>query len=220
MIKTLPVFLFLIFYLRSNIEKNKLFQIFFFSFYFITIYLSGERTSLALTMIFIALVIFFIKPLKKIFIYSLILLIFFISLTSFNKFGKIDIFNRIVKLSFNQITNYLFIEGESIIISKDKLIESNTTLKENLKLFTGEHQGHYQLALNLFDQNPILGVGPKGFRFHCRKIDFYSEIGICSTHPHNTAIQILAETGFIGFSLYVIFLFFLMFKIFVFRKKI
>ena len=67
LIKTLPIFLWLIIYLRFDIEKNKLFLIFFFSFFLITIYLSGERTSFALMMIFTFLIIFFVKSLKKIF---------------------------------------------------------------------------------------------------------------------------------------------------------
>ena len=62
-------------------------------------------------------------------------------------------------------------------------------------------------------------MGAKGFRFHCRKINYYSEIGICSTHPHNTAIQLLSETGFLGFLFYVIFLFFIIFNFFRFLKK-
>ena len=219
LIKTLPIFLWLIIYLRFDIEKNKLFLIFFFSFFLITIYLSGERTSFALMMIFTFLIIFFVKSLKKIFSYSLITLIFFISLTSFNKFGKSEIFNRIVKKSFNQITNNLFLEGNNVVLTQEKLKESKPKIKKNLKLFSEEHQGHYQLALNLFSQNPLVGVGSKGFRFHCRKINYDSKIGICSTHPHNTAIQILSETGLIGFSFYISFIFFLIFNLLKFWKK-
>ena len=219
LIKTLPIFLWLIIYSRFDIEKNKLFLIFFFSFFLMTIYLSGERSSFALMIIFTLLIIFFIKSLKKIFFYSLITLIFFISLTSFNKFGKSEIFNRIVKKSFNQITNNLFLEGDNMILTQEKLRELKPKIKKNLKLFSEEHQGHYQLALNLFSQNPLVGVGSKGFRFHCRKINYDSKIGICSTHPHNTAIQILSETGLIGFSFYITFVFFLIFNLFKFWKK-
>ena len=42
-------------------------------------------------------------------------------------------------------------------------------------------------------KNKIFGVGPKGFRFHCRKVDYNPKIGICSTHPHNISIQSFSE---------------------------
>ena len=42
---------------------------------------------------------------------------------------------------------------------------------------------------------------------------------MCSTHPHNTMMQILAETGFLGFIFYLIGFFFIFLKIFQFRKK-
>ena len=219
LIKTLPLLLWLTFYFKFDLKKNKLFLIFFFSFFLITIYLSGGRTSFALMMISIILIIFFIKPLKKIFLYSLIGLIFFISLTSLNVFGKSVIFERMVKKSFNQITNNLFLDGDNMVFTQEKLSDSKKKITKNLKLFSEEHQGHYQLAMNLFFQNPAVGVGPKGFRSHCRKINYNSEIGICSTHPHNTAIQILSETGFIGFLFYITFLFFIFFNLLKFWKK-
>ncbi len=219
LIKTLPILLWLIFYFKFDVEKYRLFLIIFFSFFLITIYLSGGRTSFALMLILIFLIIFSLKPLKKIFIYSLITLVVFISLTSFSKFGESDIFNRMVKKSFNQITNNFFLEGDNMVFTQEKLSDSKKKIKKNLKLFSSDHHGHYELALNLFTQNPIVGVGAKGFRFHCRKINYYSEIGICSTHPHNTAIQLLSETGFLGFLFYVIFLLFIIFNFFRFLKK-
>ena len=219
LIKTLPILLWFIFYFKFDMEKHRLFLIIFFSFFLITIYLSGGRTSFALMLLLVFLIIFFLKPLKKIFIYSLITLVLFISLTSSSKFGKSDIFNRMVKKSFNQITNNFFLEGDNMVFTQEKLSDSKKKIKKNLKLFSSDHQGHYELALNLFSQNPIVGVGAKGFRFHCRKINYYSEIGICSTHPHNTAIQLLSETGFLGFLSYAIFLFFIIFNFFRFLKK-
>ena len=219
LINTIPILLWLVFYFRFDVEKHRLFLIFFFSFFLITIYLSGGRTSFALMLILTFSIIFFLKPLKKIFTYSLIALVLFISLTSFNKFGKSEIFNRIVKKSFNQFTNNLFLEGDNMVFTQEKLSDSKNKIKKNLKLFSSDHQGHYELAFNLFTQNPIVGVGAKGFRFHCRKINYYSEIGICSTHPHNTAIQLLSETGFLGFIFYVTFLFFVISNFFRFLKK-
>jgi len=217
--KTLPIILWFIFYFQFKIEDNILFLTFFFSLYLITIYLSGGRTAFGLMLILIILLIYFIKPFKKILSYSLIILIVFISLTSIFNFGKSGIFDRIVKKTFNQVTNNLFLEGDNMNLSEEKLKNIKKDLKSNIKIFSKEHQGHFVLALDLFSKNLIFGVGPKGFRFHCRKIDYDSDVGICSTHPHNIAVQILSETGIIGFCFYTMVILFLLFNLFKYNNK-
>ena len=52
----------------------------------------------------------------------------------------------------------------------------------------------------MFLDNKILGVGVKNFRNFCN-VEKYKVDRSCTTHPHNTYIQILAETGIIGFFL-------------------
>ena len=49
----------------------------------------------------------------------------------------------------------------------------------------------------MFKDKPIIGHGPKSFRFKCKQ--FSSTKGSCTTHPHNTYLQLLAETGVFGF---------------------
>ena len=219
LIKTLPIIMWFIFYFKFEIKKNIFFLTFFFSLYLITIYLSGGRTSFGLMLILVFLLIFFIKPFKKILSYSFMILILFISLTSIFNFGKSEIFNRIVKKTFNQVTNNLFLEGDNMNLTQEKFKNTKKELKNNIKLFSKEHHGHYELALDLFNKNKIFGVGPKGFRFHCRKIDYDSEIGICSTHPHNIALQILSETGIFGFCFYILVILFLLFNLFKNKSK-
>ena len=77
-----------------------------------------------------------------------------------------------------------------------------------------------------FKENPILGVGPKNYIQHCNNNEkFQVPPYICTSHPHNTYIQLLAETGIVGtlmiFSLFVIFSYFsakhIYFKLF--KKK-
>lgn len=222
LIKTLPIIIWLIFYFEFKIRENIFFLTFFFSLFLITIYLSGERTSFGLMLILVVLLIFFIKPLKKILSYSLIILLIFISLTSLFNFGKSAIFDRIVKKTFNQVTNNFFIKVDDNEVSHftlEKFKNSKEEFKNNIMIFSKEHHGHYKLALDLFYKNKIFGVGPKGFRFHCRKIDYDSEIGICSTHPHNFAIQILSETGVIGFLFYIVVILFLLFNLFKYNNE-
>ena len=52
----------------------------------------------------------------------------------------------------------------------------------------------------MFLDKPILGHGPKLFRFECKNDKYSTGIKPCDTHPHNFYIQLLAETGLFGFS--------------------
>ena len=51
----------------------------------------------------------------------------------------------------------------------------------------------------MFKGNILFGHGVKMFREICAKKDYYINERSCRTHPHNTYIQILAETGLLGF---------------------
>ena len=51
----------------------------------------------------------------------------------------------------------------------------------------------------MFNDNIILGVGVKNFRNYCNLEKYKIDEASCTTHPHNTYIQILSETGIIGF---------------------
>ena len=69
---------------------------------------------------------------------------------------------------------------------------------EGLFLFSNIHEGHYSIAINIFKDNPLFGAGVKMFRELCP--NYTNIINYCSTHPHNTYVQLLAETGIVGFA--------------------
>ena len=198
------------------IKKNILF-IPFISFTSISVYLSGERTSFALFLFLSFLVIIFIKTLRKCFIISLLILTSFVTVTAQTNFGKSDPYNRIFIKTFNQLTSNYFIINKSKKINKDpKLIKEK--IIQNSQFFTSDHHGHFILAYKLFENNKLFGIGPKGFRYHCRKVQYDPKIGICSTHPHNYLVQITAELGLVGFFLYFFTLSFLVIKLIHCRK--
>ena len=67
----------------------------------------------------------------------------------------------------------------------------------------------------------IIGTGVKGFRYLCRKKIYILENNDgCSTHPHNTYVQILVSNGLIGFSLLMLAFVFVIREIFVSKKKL
>ena len=79
-----------------------------------------------------------------------------------------------------------------VIISKNKNFE-------NIKYFA-----HYEVAWQIFKDNPLIGVGGKNFRHICSKqkydnpeIKFRSER--CSNHPHQVHFELLSEHGLIGY---------------------
>ena len=78
-----------------------------------------------------------------------------------------------------------------------KLFKENKD--EPFYIFSEGHNGHYISAYKMFLDNKILGVGVKNFRNICSDERYYTDVGSCATHPHNTYVQILAETGIIGF---------------------
>ena len=74
----------------------------------------------------------------------------------------------------------------------------------------------YSSGIQVWKLNPINGVGFKNFRVNCdiQVVDQSDNAHpLCSTHPHNLYLEILSETGIIGFLLFCFFILFLLKKI-------
>ena len=174
-------------------KKHNIYFLFLISLLFILIdvliYLSGERTSfalLAILTIFIILLISRYKILRIVtFAISILLVVF---LTIFSS----DIRER----NINQTLSQLGVDQE-----------------KHISVFSPRHESHYISALKMFIENPMIGVGPKIFRQLCSEEKYNVNEDSCSTHPHNTYIQILAEMGIIGFSVFIIIPIYLVSKI-------
>ena len=101
--------------------------------------------------------------------------------------------------------------------------QSNT----RINIFSHAHDSYARTAWNMFLDKPILGHGPNSFRIKCNNPLYAEGSSPCNTHPHNFYIQLLAETGIIGF-LFLVGLFFyfvylmikFIFQYFIRKKKI
>ena len=188
---------------KSNLEKF-LFLIFVVLTY-ICIILSGERSALFYVNFSLLFIFFFVRINLK-YIISLIIIfistftIFFFTFDD-NKTGK-RLLNRYTKSVFDSMNLHYFFKNDEKV---DKQVsEIYSYKKSGIVFFTNVHETLYRTAFNMFLDRPIIGHGPKMFRVKCSdpkysEIVGYSETGSCMTHPHNFYIQLLAETGIIGF---------------------
>jgi len=173
--KFFPIFLSLFFiYKNKGIKLNIFFSIILILTIFM-ITLSGERAALFL--IILTLIFLFMMLKINIKILTTFLIVILLGVSSILTFNE-NVKNRVINFTKNQI------------ITKDKIY-----------FFSKDHAGHYYAAIDIYkENNKIIGIGPKNFRNYCYNNQKYQNLPfICTSHPHNTYIQILTETGMLGF---------------------
>jgi O-antigen ligase len=176
LVRIFPIIIALKFLIPFNKKLNIYFYVLSVVILFLII-LSGERAAIAL--LIMSLFILFIFWREKIIKKSLI------SVSLISTFLLIIIFNPNL--------NYRLIYNTKYLLTDNRV--------DNIQIFSRGHQEHYTSAIKMFKKNIFFGVGVRNFRLECRKAE-YKEIGVnaCTTHPHNTYMQLLAETGIIGFT--------------------
>ena len=184
-----PLYLAILIYFHSkkklsNIVK-KYFCLIILILSYILVFFSGERTAFFLINLALIFIFLFMNKyvLSKIIIVLLTILTIS-SVTIFNDKAKKRIFDQ--TLSEMNLTNP----------------------NEKIYIFSENHTHHYITAFKIFNDNKLFGVGVKNFRKFCKNENYIVSELSCSTHPHNNYIQLLAETGLIGFS-FIFFLFIL-----------
>ena len=138
-----------------------------------------------------------------------------LSMKNYKLFRSLSIITSIIMIFL--LINLYPKSTERIITKTFNQLEVSTDagVKELIpkKVFSIEYENHYRSSLRMFNDNKITGVGPRMFRVLCVEKKYYLWEG-CSTHPHNTYIQILAETGLIGFIFFLGIFLFILFSIF------
>ena len=144
------------------------------------VFFTAERTAFILNLIFLALLTLTISKIRKI-----LLATFLISIVLFGASIKLNknLYERMIIQTYSEVY-------------KD----------QKLKVFTEGHQNHIKSALKMFQDNKLFGHGVKNYRVVCKDLKYFETTTSCSTHPHNTFAQLLAETGLFGFS-FILFIF-------------
>lgn len=169
------------------VRKKNYFELYYIATLFILIdiliYLSGERTA------------FLFLNLSTIFIIILI--------NNFRKFRLVTFIIGFVIISLITL-NSNTVKHRMITQTQDSLGLSESSNQKYI--FSQAHDSLIRTAFNMFLDKPLFGHGPKMFRIKCNDQKYSFDENSCMTHPHNFYIQLLAETGIIGF-LYLSFIF-------------
>jgi len=188
------------------VKQKQKFEIYFIGLLFILveilIYMSGERSAFFFLNLSTVFIIILIKEYQKFRLVTFIIAIICIIVLSLNS----------TKLSDRMFKDPARDMG--LIKSSEKLI-----------IFTPTHDNLIRTAYNMFKDQPLFGHGPKMFRVMCKDEKYAVGKNPCLTHPHNFYVQLLAETGIIGFLFlfsaltYVLYTTLRQFKSIIFKQK-
>ena len=177
---------FLILFLPISKNKKMIFFTFSFIFFLFTIVISGNRMPVLLY--FTSFLFFTIidEEFRK---YSIIFIfLFLITITSlFKFFPSSNVVQRI-----HSFTGSIH---EIVKIAPEVFYYGKLNNQER-KTFASGHLVTFNSGVQVWKENKIFGGGLKSFRINCKQDYKYQ---VCNTHPHNYLIEILIDTGLVGF---------------------
>ena len=187
----------------------------------ITILMSGERTPF-ISLIYLFLFIFLFSNKKK-FIFLLSISVIILS-TVFINFSDRLANKYPIRITLNLSEEMKIISEDNDKSNSERTISTNN-VHASIHIFK-KYKGHYSRAIDIFKKNYILGSGFRSYRKICGTYETMKQPSqyetdkerrlTCSIHPHNYHLEILSETGIIG---YLIFLSFIVYICFLFFKK-
>ncbi len=185
------------FFFQKNPKRISLYIIF--VAYLIILILTNERANI-IRGSFVIFGFFILMPIIKTKI-KFFLILLFISIISLSLIFVDQVNQRFVKEIKNMGNN------KNINKPLDYVILSN-------------YGPHYLASFEVFKKNLLFGTGIKTFRKACKDVSikkYYENTNFkyaqCTTHPHQHNFEILSELGIIGYSLFLTFFIYLMYRI-------
>ena len=170
----------------------------------ISIFITGERSNFIKSLFLFLIIIFFFKKNKHNLNYKILLVPVFFIISCFL------IFSHTTLNKYTEIYKRFLVQSDvQKEIGEESTIWNNS---RNIKYFS-----HYDAAIKIFQNYPILGVGNKNFRKECFKEEYFNERILfsntrCTTHPHQIHFEILSEHGFLGYFMVIAFIMWFIFK--------
>ena len=195
-------------------QSQKKLRILFFTTYpmllTVAIIFSGNRMPLVMFVFSLFLIIFFYNKRKKILISALLFLVILSSviIKNVDALNKRFISFRAGAPNILQMIHEIKNDYNELDIYKGQYF-NHTPASKNKKyaeygFYTGHFQ-HYTTSSKLFLSDPIIGRGIKSFRNTCYEV-FHHPNTACSNHPHHFYLEIMNDTGILGFGLIIIFI--------------
>ena len=184
--KILPIFLTLYILNKEYFKKYYILILVLLS--YILIFLSGERSAFFTTTLYLIMVTPFLIGIKRTVILFILIGTIFATLISTNKNMK--------SRYYDQMLMHTLGVGKHASENSTKIT------------FMPDHIGLFSSAIDIFQNNFFVGGGVKTFRIYCKDtvneklLELRTDLPnmlFCNTHPHNYYLQLLAETGLIGF---------------------
>ena len=180
-----PLFIFVLFDKYQKYLNSKFFYIFltiFVCLFFSTIFITGERMALIMSLLSIIIIMLGLN------------------------FSKYISFSKSILIFFLLILISIFF----LIVSPDQFDRSiHSSLFKIINWKNSDYGLVWRSAYDVWMESPFFGAGLHQYRDACAQLGIYGNVdqpisgGVCF-HPHNISMQLLSETGFIGFSLFFI----------------
>lgn len=208
----LPILIFITFSIKNQNHKFWFFLLFSIIIN-VSIFITGERSSVVITFINFCMLFVFIEDLRKEIIYKFlisILVIFTIFLIS----DKLK--DRYIKNTLQDTFKFFTKHEENI--NKQTIYDS--------------HYGAIYLAsLEIAKESILFGQGMRSYRINSCDEKIKEKIKlkiknktnhsqfICSTHPHNYFLELILDLGLFGFTIFMILIYLIFKRLIIFKKK-
>ena len=207
-------------------QSQKNLKILFFTIYptllIVAIIFSGNRMPLVMFVFSLFLIIFFYNKRKKILISALLFLVILSSviIKNVDALNKRFISFRAGVPNILQMIHEIKNDYDELDIYEGRIFHYTPAVKNKNYTQHAFITGHLQLYITsskLILLDPIIGRGLKSFKNTCKEI-WHHPNTVCGNHPHHFYLEIMNDTGILGFGLIIIFISYLVLNNFLIYK--